>query len=52
MDKKDLITFFWQNIICIDSKNKFKKPHKKKTQMSLLKIYIKFDDLCIWVKIL
>ena len=39
MDKKGLTTFLWQNIIYIDSKNKFKKPHKKKTQMSLLNLY-------------
>ena len=37
MDKKDLTTFLWWNIYQVDSKNKFKKPHKKKTQMSLLK---------------
>ena len=37
MDKKDLTTFLWRNLIYTDSKNKFKKPHKKKTQMSLLK---------------
>ena len=37
MDRKDLTTFLWRNMILIDSKNKFKKPHKKKTQMSLLK---------------
>ena len=30
MDKKGLTTFLWQNIIQIDSKNKFKKPHKKR----------------------
>ena len=35
MDKKDLITFLRQNIICIDSKNKFKKPHKKDSNESL-----------------
>ena len=37
MEKKDSTTFLCQNIIKLDSKNKFKKPHKKKTQMSLLK---------------
>ena len=30
MDKKDLKTFFLHNIIEFDSKNKFKKPHKKR----------------------
>ena len=30
MDKKGLTTFLWQNKIYIDSKNKFKKPHKKR----------------------
>ena len=30
MDKKDLTTFLWRNRINIDSKNKFKKPHKKR----------------------
>ena len=37
MDKKDLTTFFWFNIIKAHSKNKLIKTHKKKTQMSLLK---------------
>ena len=30
MDKKDLITFPWQAKIWYDSKNKFKKPQKKR----------------------
>ena len=30
MDKKDLTTFLWRNAIYIYSKNKFKKPHKKR----------------------
>jgi len=30
MDKKDLTTFNYQNKICSNSKNKFKKPHKKR----------------------
>ena len=30
MDKKDLTTFLWGNVILINSKNKFKKPHKKR----------------------
>ena len=30
MDKKDSTTFLWQNIYLSDSKNKFKKPHKKR----------------------
>ena len=30
MDKKDLTTFLCNNLIKIDSKNKFKKPHKKR----------------------
>ena len=37
MDKRDLTTFLWGDVNQIYSKNKFKKPHKKKTQMSLLK---------------
>ncbi len=52
MDKEDLTTFLWRNIIYIDSKNKFKKPHKKKDSNESFKIYIKYDDLCIRVKIL
>ena len=34
MDKKGLTTFLWQNIINIDSKNKFKKPQKKDSNES------------------
>jgi len=30
MDKKGSTTFLWRNIDLVDSKNKFKKPHKKK----------------------
>ena len=50
--QKGFNNIFCQKIILPDSKNKFKKPQKKKTHLSLLKIYIKFDDLCIRVKIL
>ncbi len=52
MEKKDLTTFPWLNIILIDSKNKFKKPQKKKTQMSLLIFLLNILKLCIRVKIL
>jgi len=30
MDKKDSTTFLWLSMIEVDSKNKFKKPHKKR----------------------
>ncbi len=51
MDKKDLATFLWGNIIELILKINLKKRIKKDSKESF-KINIKYDDLCIRVKIL
>ena len=51
MDKKDLTTFLWRNITWLILKINLKNRIKKDSNESF-KIYIKYDDLCIGVKIL